>query len=232
MAAVGATFEATAQPTTYARVRWHAACAVSCGGIGQESAIETVSPQPKTNKSGVTMGGSRCSRVLLLTALVPLAVACPDSAVALHTSAAQLQAATGNDLIERINSEATKVQMLKATVTITASVSGSNAISDDPRLNYGAQAFVAPNNKGVGGVSILASVARIPGLKSEGHPSICCRRSELGHCSPNLAHRVPLGDDLKTSIDGEQSKPALIPANPPLCPHLGTARYRARQTLP
>src|ERR1700722_8924500 len=49
--------------------------------------------------------------------------------------------------------------------------------------------------------------------------------------APNLAHRMPFGDDLKTSIDGEPSKPALIPANPPLCPHLGTARYRARQTV-
>jgi hypothetical protein len=103
---MGVTCEPTAQPTTYARFRWHAACTVSCGGIGQESPIEAVSPQRKTNKSGVTMGVSRCSRVLLLTALVPLAVACHDSAVTLHTSTAQHQAATCNDLIARISSEA------------------------------------------------------------------------------------------------------------------------------
>jgi hypothetical protein len=37
----------------------------------------------------------------------------------------QLQTATGIDLVERINAAATKIQTLKATVGITASVGGS-----------------------------------------------------------------------------------------------------------
>jgi predicted oxidoreductase len=45
--------------------------------------------------------------------------------VALPTSTAQLQTTTANDLIERINAEATEIQALKATVGIAASVGGS-----------------------------------------------------------------------------------------------------------
>jgi outer membrane lipoprotein-sorting protein len=72
------------------------------------------------------MGGSRCSRILLLIAVVPLGGCLSRSRpVALHTSTAQLQTATVNDLIERINAEATEIQTLKATVGITASVGGS-----------------------------------------------------------------------------------------------------------
>jgi outer membrane lipoprotein-sorting protein len=40
----------------------------------------------------------------------------------------QLQTATGNDLVERINAEATEIQTLKATVGITASVGGSKLV--------------------------------------------------------------------------------------------------------
>jgi hypothetical protein len=45
--------------------------------------------------------------------------------VAVDTSLAQLQTATCNDLIERLNAEATEIQTLKATVVITATVGGS-----------------------------------------------------------------------------------------------------------
>jgi outer membrane lipoprotein-sorting protein len=45
--------------------------------------------------------------------------------VAVRISTAQLQTATANDLIERINTEATEIKTLKATVGITASVGGS-----------------------------------------------------------------------------------------------------------
>jgi hypothetical protein len=41
------------------------------------------------------------------------------------TSTAQLQTTTANDLIERINAEATEIQTLKAPVGIAASVGGS-----------------------------------------------------------------------------------------------------------
>jgi outer membrane lipoprotein-sorting protein len=72
------------------------------------------------------MGGSRCSRILLLIAVVPLGGCLSRSRpVALRTNTAQLQTATINDLIERINAEATEIQTLKATVGITASVGGS-----------------------------------------------------------------------------------------------------------
>jgi hypothetical protein len=73
------------------------------------------------------MGGSRCSRILLLLiAVVPLGGCLSRSRpVALRTSTAQLQTATGKDLIERINAEATEIKTLKATVGITASVGGS-----------------------------------------------------------------------------------------------------------
>jgi outer membrane lipoprotein-sorting protein len=45
--------------------------------------------------------------------------------VAIRATAAQLQTATGIELVERINGEATKIQTLKATVGITASIGGS-----------------------------------------------------------------------------------------------------------
>ncbi len=45
--------------------------------------------------------------------------------VALRPTAVQLQTATGIDLVERLNAEATMIQTLKATVGITASVGGS-----------------------------------------------------------------------------------------------------------
>ena len=45
--------------------------------------------------------------------------------VALRTSTAPLQTATRDELIERINSEASEIQTLKATVGITAAVGGS-----------------------------------------------------------------------------------------------------------
>ena len=74
------------------------------------------------------MGGSRCSRILLLLlmALLPLGGCLSRSRpVALHPSTAQLQTTTANDLIERINAEATEIQTIKATVGITASIGGS-----------------------------------------------------------------------------------------------------------
>jgi len=70
--------------------------------------------------------GYRCSRVLLLLiAAVPLSGCLSRSRpVTLHTNTAQLKTATANDLIEQVNAEATKIQTLKATVGITASVGG------------------------------------------------------------------------------------------------------------
>jgi len=71
--------------------------------------------------------GNRCLHtLLLLIALVPLGGCLSRSRpVAHHTSTAQLQTTTVNDLIERINAEATEIETLKATVGITASVGGS-----------------------------------------------------------------------------------------------------------
>jgi outer membrane lipoprotein-sorting protein len=71
--------------------------------------------------------GRRCFRILvLLIAAVPLSGCLSRSRpVTLHTSTTQLKTATGNDLIEQVNAEATKIQTLKATVGITASVGGS-----------------------------------------------------------------------------------------------------------
>jgi outer membrane lipoprotein-sorting protein len=72
------------------------------------------------------MSGFRCSRILLLIAVVPLGGCLSRSRpVAVDTSLAQLQTATCNDLIERINAQASEIQTLKATVGITASVGGS-----------------------------------------------------------------------------------------------------------
>ncbi|MGA9509127.1 MAG: DUF4292 domain-containing protein [Candidatus Sulfotelmatobacter sp.] len=70
------------------------------------------------------IGGFRRSRLLLLIAMVPLGGCLYRSRpVALHTSTAQLQTATGKKLVERINAEATEINTLKATVT--ASIVGS-----------------------------------------------------------------------------------------------------------
>jgi hypothetical protein len=72
------------------------------------------------------MSGFRRSRIFFLIAVVPLGGCLYRSRpVALRTSTAPLQTATGRDLIERINAEATEIQTLKATVGITASVGGS-----------------------------------------------------------------------------------------------------------
>src|ERR1019366_2444209 len=80
---------------------------------------------PKTDK-GVIMRGFRCLRILVLIAVVPLGGCLFRSRpVALRTRTAPLQTATRDELTERINAEATKIQTLKATVGITASVGGS-----------------------------------------------------------------------------------------------------------
>src|ERR1700721_2880143 len=80
----------------------------------------------KNGQRGVVMGGFRRARILLLIALVPLGGCLSRSRpVAVDTSLAQLQTATCDDLIERINAQATEIQTLKATVEITASVGGS-----------------------------------------------------------------------------------------------------------
>jgi outer membrane lipoprotein-sorting protein len=72
------------------------------------------------------MDGYRWLPVLLLIAMVPLGGCVSRSRpVALRTSTAQLETASGSDLVERINAEATKIQTLKATVGITASFGGS-----------------------------------------------------------------------------------------------------------
>jgi len=64
--------------------------------------------------------------IFLLIAVVPLGGCFFRSrTVALRPTAAQLQTATGNDLVDRINATATKIQTLKATVYIAASVGGS-----------------------------------------------------------------------------------------------------------
>jgi hypothetical protein len=74
--------------------------------------------------------GYRCLRlfphIILLIAVAPLGGCLSRSRpVALRTSTAPLQTATGKDLIWRINDAATEIQTLKATVGITASVGGS-----------------------------------------------------------------------------------------------------------
>jgi hypothetical protein len=73
------------------------------------------------------MCGSRCSRILLLLiAVVPLGGCLSRSRpVAVPTGTAPLQTTTVDQLIERINAEATEIQTLKATVGISASVGGS-----------------------------------------------------------------------------------------------------------
>jgi outer membrane lipoprotein-sorting protein len=79
----------------------------------------------KTDK-GTMMRGFRCSRLLVLMAVVPLGGCLFRSRpVALRTSTAPLQTATRDELIGRMNSQASEIQTLKATVGITASVGGS-----------------------------------------------------------------------------------------------------------
>jgi hypothetical protein len=70
--------------------------------------------------------GNRCLHtLLLLIAVVPMGGCLSRSRpVARRTSTEELQTATGKDLIERINVEASEIQTLKATVGITASVGG------------------------------------------------------------------------------------------------------------
>ena len=64
--------------------------------------------------------------IFLLIAVVPLGGCLfRTRPVAVGATAAQLQSATRLDLVERINAEATKIQTLKASVGITASVGGS-----------------------------------------------------------------------------------------------------------
>src|SRR5580700_1083617 len=86
--------------------------------------MEAVSPQTKTDK-GVMTDGNRCLHtLLLLIAVVPLGGCLYRSRpVALRSSTAPLQTATGKDLIERINAAATEINTLEATVT--ASIVGS-----------------------------------------------------------------------------------------------------------
>src|SRR6202451_420525 len=64
--------------------------------------------------------------IFLLIALVPLGGCLfRTRPVALGATAAQLQTATRLDLVERINTEATNIQTLKATLGIAASVGGN-----------------------------------------------------------------------------------------------------------
>src|ERR1700684_1752688 len=95
------------------------------GGIEQPSSTEAAFPNGRRTK-GFMMSGFRRSRIFLLIAVVPLGGCLYRSRpVALRTSTAQLQTATGNDLVERIHAEATEIQTLKASVGIIASVGGS-----------------------------------------------------------------------------------------------------------
>src|ERR1700733_3712030 len=75
------------------------------------------------------MEGYRCLRILprivVLIAVVPLGGCLSRSRPVARTSTAKLQTATGKDLIERINAEATEIQTLKAAVGIAVSVGGS-----------------------------------------------------------------------------------------------------------
>src|ERR1700691_5833399 len=94
--------------------------------VDEDPPMEGCISATKNGQRGVVMGGFRCSRILLLIALVPLGGCLSRSRpVAVDTSLAQLQTATCDDLIERINAQATEIQTLKATVGITASVGGS-----------------------------------------------------------------------------------------------------------
>jgi outer membrane lipoprotein-sorting protein len=87
-------------------------------------------PATEDGQKRAMIEGYRCLRILphiiLLIAVVPLGGCLSRSRpVALRTSTAALQTATGKDLIWRINAAATEIQTLKAAVGITASVGGS-----------------------------------------------------------------------------------------------------------
>jgi hypothetical protein len=72
------------------------------------------------------MIGKWQSRAFILLSLIPLCGCMFRSRpVALRVSNAPLSSATRDDLIQRINTEAEKIQTLKGTVGITASVGGS-----------------------------------------------------------------------------------------------------------
>jgi len=73
------------------------------------------------------MRGFRCFRIiLLLIAVAPLGGCLfRTRPVALRSSTAQLETASSNDLVERINAQAAQIMTLKAAVGITASVGGS-----------------------------------------------------------------------------------------------------------
>jgi outer membrane lipoprotein-sorting protein len=75
-------------------------------------------------------GGMRPVRslILLFVALVPLGGCLfRTRPVEVRTTTAQLQTATLDDLVERINAQVTNIQTLKATVGIVASVGGSKS---------------------------------------------------------------------------------------------------------
>ena len=87
-------------------------------------------PATEDGQKRAMIEGYRCLRtllrILLLIAVVPLGGCLSRSRpVALRMSTAAVQTATSNDLIERVNAEATEIQTLKATVGITVSVGGS-----------------------------------------------------------------------------------------------------------
>jgi outer membrane lipoprotein-sorting protein len=82
--------------------------------------------QRRKTDQGVATGSFRCLGIFLLIAVVPLGGCFFRSrTVTLRPTAAQLQTATGNDLVDRINATAANIQTLKATVRIAASVGGS-----------------------------------------------------------------------------------------------------------
>jgi hypothetical protein len=87
-------------------------------------------PATEDGQKRAMIEGYRCLRtllrILLLIAVVPLGGCLSRSRpVALRMSTAAVQTATSNDLIERVNAEATEIQTLKATVGITVSIGGS-----------------------------------------------------------------------------------------------------------
>jgi len=68
------------------------------------------------------------SLILLLIAVIPLGGCLfRTRPVAVRTTTTQLQTATLNDLVQRINAQVTQIQTLKATVGIVASVGGSKS---------------------------------------------------------------------------------------------------------
>lgn len=71
------------------------------------------------------MRGWYYSRLVVLGMLLPLCGCMRSHPVPLRMSTAPLLTASRSDLIERVNDQAAKIQTLKATVGITASVGGS-----------------------------------------------------------------------------------------------------------